>query len=319
MLSLLRCSGAGRLGAIPIELTRHVLAPRVRGCSGVPHAVEHVLERARCASRDLGHDPSALYEPWLPVDWCQQSFVLMQGALGDGALAVVACACLLRVATFPWNLRALQRQCDRIVLFPVYLGLARGIEDAKKRRDAPSTSTHMAAQADAELATLTAKYEDFIRSTMFSPLQGMGYQLTCVMPAYLLSYFALRGVMLHPDSFRSFVVAPTLWVDSLVLSDPCGVLPVVSALSVLANAELNSQHAPDQDEEAVMYMRFAIRGAMLAFVPLTAMLPSGMLVFMATNATYTAVVTWLFRRYRWVPAKVESRWLKDAGAVARDK
>merc|ERR1711957_680542 len=103
--------------------------------------------------------------------------------------------------------------------------------------------------------------------------------------------------MAHPDAFRSFVVEPSLWLDSLVLADPYGILPVISACAVLLNAEINTPPPREGGEDNAVYFRFVIRGAVLAFVPLTSMLSSSMLMFMATNATFTALATMIYRRF----------------------
>merc|ERR1712087_269082 len=124
-------------------------------------------------------------------------------------------------------------------------------------------------------------------------------------------YATIRGILVHPDAFRGFVSAPALWLDSIVLPDPLGVLPVVSALSVLANVEINGPKTSGEGAEIEnnLYMKLVIRGASLTFVPITACLPSGLLVFMATNAAYTAIIMCAFRRYWWVRPKIEQHWL----------
>ena len=69
-------------------------------------SVEHILERARAQSRDLGFDPLQVYEPWLPTDVCQQGIMALHGLAGDSAFAVIAAALLFRAATWPLNARA---------------------------------------------------------------------------------------------------------------------------------------------------------------------------------------------------------------------
>merc|ERR1719213_1616492 len=99
------------------------------------------------------------------------------------------------------------------------------------------------------------------------------------MPMYILFYCSVRGMIAHPVTFSSFAVDPSLWMDSLLLADPLGIMPVVSACAVLLNAEINSPPPREGQEENALYFRYVIRGAVLAFVPLTSMLSSSMLVF----------------------------------------
>jgi len=272
-----------------------------------------VLEQAREAARDLGFEPAEAYDPFFSLDVWQQALMALQGFFGDSTLAVVAGTLLLRVLTWPWNRKALQRQCDRLELLPIYASLVRVRE--KHRRAAshaaeqnPKESATVR-QAEAGLARAEKKLEEFQKETCFNPLQGMGYQWLCVVPLSVHGYLALRGMMAHPDFFQDFVITPTLWLDSLVLTDPYGALPVASALTLLANMELNSPPTQaGEDEETALYMRFAYRGAVLTFVPVTALLPSAALVFITTNAAYTAVVTWAFRSYAWEKPRLDGKW-----------
>lgn len=276
----------------------------------------------------LGFRPTEVYEPWLPTDVCQQGIVALQSLTGDSALAILAAALIVRLATWPLNVRALQRQCDRIDLLPVYMALAKELQEAKKMQGGLAATAAAGAltradsggvgaaevakaaeRAQADIERVTVQITDFQKTFQFNPLQGMGYQVFCLMPMYILFYCSVRGIMAHPDAFRNFVVEPSMWLDSLVLADPLGIMPVVSACSVLLNVEMNSPPPRDGQEDTALYFRFVIRGAVLAFVPLTSMLSSSMLVFMATNAAYTAIVTFVFRKYFWVPPRIEPRWL----------
>lgn len=299
-------------------------------------SAEALLEKARQQALDLGFDPGEVYMPWLPVDAFQQALIGLHGFLGDSALTMVVMALLLRLSTWPLNVRALQRQCDRVELMPVFMDIMKAIELAKRRRGGANQEiaavveaagsqpisessvaerARAASEAEADIQRLSKQLHDFNESTRFSPLQGMGYQFFCVLPMFLMTLVSLRGMIAHPDAFRSFVVDSPLWLDSLVLADPMGAMPIVSALAVLMNAEINGPPEREGQEENTQYFRLVIRGACLTFVPFTSMLSSGMLVFMATNATYTALATWIFRRYWWTPPRIEPRWIVKAKTI----
>merc|ERR1712085_116439 len=166
-----------------------------------------------------------------------------------------------------------------------------------------------AARTEMEIQVLSKTMGDFTDTTNFNPLQGMGYQFLCLMPLYFWGYFTLRGIVAHPDMFRAFVVEPSLWLDSLVLADPLGMLPAISACAVMLNMELNSPPKTPGNEENSEYMKLVVRGAALTFAPVTTLLPSAMLVFMATNATYTAAAMWAYRRFCWTAPEIKSGWL----------
>eukprot|EP00747_Dinoflagellata_sp_TGD_P016871 gnl/TRDRNA2_/TRDRNA2_125430_c0_seq1.p1 gnl/TRDRNA2_/TRDRNA2_125430_c0~~gnl/TRDRNA2_/TRDRNA2_125430_c0_seq1.p1 ORF type:complete len:406 (-),score=76.33 gnl/TRDRNA2_/TRDRNA2_125430_c0_seq1:62-1279(-) len=292
----------------PAPVLAQELAPSIL-CRHASASTESVLQQARNAARDLGVDPAEVYEPWWHIDAVQQALLALHGMLGDPGLVVVSCALLLRIGTWPLNRRSLQRSCDRLELAPIYMALSKATVSAKQRQGGKGGGGAAAAEkAEADLKRLHEQAADFLKHTHFSPLQGMGYQFLVVAPTYMLIYFALRGIIGHPDSFRGIVTDPTLWIDSLVLTDPYGVLPVLSAVAVLANAEVNSPKPQEGQEENAMYFRFVIRGACLAFVPVTSTLPAGMLLFMAANASYTALVTYIYRKYLWVAPRVDPRW-----------
>eukprot|EP00930_Biecheleria_cincta_P007044 TRINITY_DN108187_c0_g1_i1.p2 TRINITY_DN108187_c0_g1~~TRINITY_DN108187_c0_g1_i1.p2 ORF type:complete len:106 (-),score=7.93 TRINITY_DN108187_c0_g1_i1:69-386(-) len=100
-----------------------------------------------------------------------------------------------------------------------------------------------------------------------------------------------------------------MWLDSLVLPDPLGVLPVLSALAVLSNAELNANPPQPGQERDAEYFKLVIRGATLAFVPITAGLPAAIFLFIATNGLYTSLLTWVYRRYWWVGPRIDPKWI----------
>lgn len=283
-------------------------------------SAEAVLDQARVSSTDLGFDPSELYEPWMPVDLGQQLLLNLHGLVGSSGLAVAAAALLLRLATLPWNQRALQLSCDRLVLAPYYMDIAKALQKAQAERIRLSRG-HIHAASHAEKTVLAevacqkyaAMMETFSKEAKFAPTQGLGYQFGVLMPCYIAGYFTLRGIVAHPDTFRSFVVEPAFWLDSLVLPDPVGLLPAISGALVLINLEVNSPVARPGQEDNALYMRLVVRGAALAFAPVTTLLPSAILVFMATNAAYTATITWAFKRFLWKRPEIKPHWvLSDA-------
>ena len=265
-----------------------------RGFAAAPRtgAEEEVLRALRAAAADAGANPLDLYQPWLLMDVLQQSLVLLHSATGDAGAAVVAAALLTRLVTAPWNLTSLRRRCDALVLMPVYMELAKSYSEAQARRGGLGGESTLggaagaakAEKAEADLQKATERFQAFTQETGFHPVQGLGYQVGVVLPIGLTYFGALYGIMNHPDSFRSFVTSPSLWLDSLVLPDPYGVLPCLSALALLANAELNANPPQPGQEDTAEYFRMVMRGALLTWVPWTASsLPAATFLFIATN------------------------------------
>lgn len=212
-------------------------------------------------------------------------------------MAVVAAALMVRGTTAPWNVASLQRILDRQAFLPAFTELSKAMGMAQKNKD------------ERRLEELKSKLTDFHHRTRFSPFQGMSYMFCCQLPQFALAFAAVRGMLVHPDLFRALAETKTLWLDSLLLPDPYCILPVISALGVLGNAELNAPAQPkDAPPENEAYFRFVIRGASLLFVPATSLLPSALLLFIATNTMYTAAAMYAFRRFIWQPPKIEKRW-----------
>eukprot|EP00929_Paragymnodinium_shiwhaense_P106012 TRINITY_DN71103_c0_g1_i1.p1 TRINITY_DN71103_c0_g1~~TRINITY_DN71103_c0_g1_i1.p1 ORF type:complete len:488 (+),score=107.28 TRINITY_DN71103_c0_g1_i1:71-1534(+) len=267
------------------------------------------MERARQQAADMGYASYDVYEPYLPIDLGQQAFLALHNLAGDGCLAVVAAALFLRVVTWPLNKRALKRQCDKITLMPTYVNLTKALQNAKARQGgAGGGGPRGAEQAEIDIALINKKLQDFAQTMQFNPMQGMGYQFLFMLPLHVLSYFCLRGIIAHPDSFRSLVNSPTLWLDSITFCDPYGILPVMSAAAMLLNSEINTPPPQPGQEDTAVYVKFAIRGAVLTWIPLQALLPAAMVVFIGTNATYTALSMYIYKRYTWQPPTVDSRW-----------
>merc|ERR1712137_441956 len=112
--------------------------------------------------------------------------------------------------TWKFNRASLQKLADKVVLAPVFAELVKRFQHAKQRQG-KGTAREVEA-TEAELASLGTRYTEFMQKTSFNPFQGMGYQFGCVIPAVFSCALAMRGVAMHPDSFRSFVTAPTLWL-----------------------------------------------------------------------------------------------------------
>lgn len=307
-MALLRRNEVVALAGVDGGLCRTPWATRRFASFGrQPMNAEETLETAREAAIALGYSPFEVYQPWILVDTWQQCLLALHSTLGDGGLAVSVAAVLLRLATLPWNLRSIQKSCDRMELAPVYMDLAKALNLRQRKRG--GTDPSEAAKTEMEIHHLSAAMKDMYDETKFTPLQGMGYQFLCLFPMYITGYFTLRGIVAHPDMFRGFVVEPTMWLDSLVLADPLGLLPAVSACAVLLNVELNSPPTRPGQEENSEYMKLVVRGAALTFAPVTTLLPSAILVFMATNATYTAAVMYIYKRHFWTAPEVKPQWL----------
>ncbi len=134
------------------------------------------------------------------------------------------------------------------------------------------------------------------RGVSGNPLQGFGYMLMLQAPWSMISLFGIRGMSQHPDLFPSFIIdSPMAWCPSLALSDPLGVVPLLSAAMVaLSSTQLpkgtSSAPGPSISDRDRLYISYAVRGACFTFLPLAISLPVGVYIFFIFNTCISRLV-----------------------------
>mmetsp|Transcript_12483 Transcript_12483/g.37649 ORF Transcript_12483/g.37649 Transcript_12483/m.37649 type:complete len:244 (+) Transcript_12483:1-732(+) len=123
---------------------------------------------------------------------------------------------------------------------------------------------------------------------------------------------AMRGFANHPDLFRGFAMEAPLWLDSLAMADPYGLMPVLTSAIMLTNIEIfgsvDTEVAAAQplvenkESENVAgqgtfekYRKWIVRGTSLLFIPMTWNFPAGVFIFMSTNMIATTLQNQLLK------------------------
>ena len=137
-----------------------------------------------------------------------------------------------------------------------------------------------------------------------NPFQGFGYFLLVHMPWVTTTLFALRGMSTQPELFSNFISdSRFLWCESMALSDPYGILPVLSSSLILlspSNPRVSVDKQPRFSVDPV-YLKYAFRGACFTFVPFAMHLPAGIVTFFIFNTVFNRLVSYFIRRSVWKP------------------
>jgi len=255
-----------------------------------------LLERCMDAAVSRGVDVTAEYTPWIPVDLMQTLLVDVHEAAGCSWFMAIVFACLgIRVLTLPVSIAALRSGREKAVIQPQFSSLM------EKQRQLTAEGEQEKLQAvQKQLQEFTNKHGKFF---MF---KGMSNLVFFQMPLYITAFAAMRGFAGHPDLFPGFAMEAPLWLESLALPDPHGFLPLFTAAIMLTNAEIfgsiDTEMAGTQDlakavgggqdsmqSAMTQYQPWLMRGAAIAFVPMTWSFPAGVFVFMSTNLLSSTV------------------------------
>ncbi|EEQ97190.1 cytochrome oxidase biogenesis protein, putative [Perkinsus marinus ATCC 50983] len=154
-----------------------------------------------------------------------------------------------------------------------------------------------------QLIRAQTKYSQFIKEhgsmVTMKGMMGMFVQI----PIFTTAFLSMRQMSNHPHIFKGFPMETPLWLDSLALSDPIIVLPVLASALLLTNIEffgsLDSAQAaeagdrPDTknklgiDQKTMQkYSRHGFRALCVIALPATMYLPAGLFVYTCTNALW---------------------------------
>jgi len=270
----------------------------VVAAAGYPEGspAEALLARCLEAAVSRGVDVTAPYEPWLPVDLMQTLLVDIHEATGCSWFAAIMLAVLgIRIVTLPISVAAVRAGREKAVIQPKFEALMQ-----KQKSMSISSNQEQAARVEKELGQFTQKHGRFFM------LKGTGNLILFQMPLYMTAFASMRGFANHPDLFRGFAMESPLWLDSLALSDPYALLPLLTAAMFVTNTELFgsidtevAQAAPTVSESTSSqvtgestfkkYQKWIMRGSAVFFVPMTWNFPAGVFVFMSTNTVLSSL------------------------------
>jgi len=148
-----------------------------------------------------------------------------------------------------------------------------------------------------------------------NPLGGC-LPLVVQMPVFITMFYVIRGFGAeHP----SFTEGGILWFQNLAVQDPTYILPVLSAVTLLAASEITSKNVDPQQ-------RWLMRVLPVAFIAFTYYFPAGLFVYWITSNLVTLVQNYLIYNHgpgRRSPIAAggdgQPSAKRDAGAVSLKK
>ena len=261
-----------------------------------------ILDNVRRQAEFFGVEPSAVYDPALPVEGFQTAVLYVHDTLThDWGLALLSLAAVFRVLTFPLYASSLLKGKRR----------AEAARDLTDLRDMAKEAVLLRDQTLVQ--NIDKEYKQRMRAYGLSgnPLQGFGYLFCAQLPWVTTMLFSLRGMATQHSVFHSFAVdSKFLWCESLALADPYGFLPLISSTGIvlsslrggntLAEDRARARSLSRRDES---YVRYAIKGACFTFLPFAMQLPAGMLIFFIFNTAFNRLATPLIHKCMWKPIK----------------
>ena len=115
-----------------------------------------------------------------------------------------------------------------------------------------------------------------------NPLGGC-LPLLVQMPIFITMFYVIRGFGAeHP----SFTEGGILWFQNLAVQDPTYILPILSAVTLLAASEITSKNIDPQQ-------RWLMRALPVVFIAFTYYFPAGLFVYWITSNLVTLVQNYL--------------------------
>ncbi len=148
-----------------------------------------------------------------------------------------------------------------------------------------------------EMDKLRAKYKDnrqkqqeelmkLYQERQVNPLGGC-LPLLVQMPIFITMFYVIRGFGVeHPD----FVRGGILWFQDLTKADPFYVLPIVSAVTMLAASEITAKNLEPQQ-------RWMMRILPVVFTVFLLTFPAGLFMYWITSNLVTLVQNYLIYNY----------------------
>lgn len=250
-----------------------------------------ILAEAKEQALILGVDPNEAYNPAMLVESFQNSAVYAHDDLGFSWPASLLCI----AASF------------RGLTLPLYIG---SVRKGQRRAQAAHELAEIRALAkeavllrDKDLVdAVDREYKQRMSTYGISanPLQGFGYVVFAQIPWFVTTFLAIRGMSTQLDIFNSFICDSSfLWCESLALSDPYGILPLLSTSLIYASSGHGRMNAQDTTKPAIdpIYLKYALRGACFTFLPFAMHLSSGLFIFFIFNTVFNRLALLLVQAY----------------------
>ncbi|KAF4712224.1 Cytochrome c oxidase assembly protein cox18, mitochondrial [Perkinsus olseni] len=253
----------------------------------------NLMERCVDEAHARGAELASSYDPYLPVDLMQSLIITIHDYMpGHSWMAsIAAAATVVRIMVLPLLISSMRAGRVKQRIMPQLDALSAEMKEAEKKG------------SQQQLIRAQTKYSQFIKEhgsmVTMKGMMGMFVQI----PIFTTAFLAMRQMSNHPHIFKGFPMETPLWLDSLALSDPIIVLPVLASALLLTNIEffgsIDSAQAaeagdrPDTknklgiDQKTMQkYSRHGFRALCVIALPATMYLPAGLFVYTCTNAMW---------------------------------
>jgi YidC/Oxa1 family membrane protein insertase len=265
----------------------NVSTPQTEDISELPTSVEETLDKI-FQEQEIANAAAdtVAQETWTPV-WYNCADQAVHGlnavrdlsGLGYGESIVLATV-LVRLALFPLFVK-LQRNSARMA------HMQPEMQALKKKMDSLGSNVDQETQMKfgLQMRALMKKYDCNPFSSLLAPIVQI--------PVFMGMFFGLRKMPQYfgPDMSNEGI----LWFHDLTAYDPYYVLPVASAMTMLASVEMNKAQMVATNPGHGQFLVNAFRSMSIVMVPAIATFPASLNLYWLVNNTFTAVQAWLFQ------------------------
>jgi YidC/Oxa1 family membrane protein insertase len=233
------------------------------------------------------------------IEFLERVFAPLTGALG-WALEYV------HAQGAPWWLSiAILTVVVRTILFPLTI---RQVKSMRAMQDLKPDMDRIRAQYKDNRQRQQEEIMKLYQERQVNPF-GSCFPLLVQMPIFIGMFYVIRG---FGDTHPSFTSGGILWFQDLSAYDPFYILPVLSALTMLAASEITSKHIDPQQ-------RWIMRILPVVFTIFLLTFPAGLFMYWITSNLVTLVQNYVIYNYgpgKKVPAATEDG---SGSAKAEDK
>src|ERR671920_1258277 len=211
------------------------------------------------------------------IDFLERVFAPLTSALG-WALEYV------HAQGAPWWLSiALLTIVVRTILFPLTI---RQVKSMRAMQDLKPDMDRIRAQYRDNRQRQQEEIMKLYQERQVNPF-GSCFPLLVQMPIFITMFYVIRG---FGDTHPSFTSGGILWFQDLSARDPVYVLPVLSALTMLAASEITSKHIDPQQ-------RWMMRVLPVVFTIFLLNFPAGLFMYWIPSNLVTLVQNYVIYNY----------------------
>ena len=211
------------------------------------------------------------------IEFLERVFAPLTGALG-WALEYV------HAQGAPWWLSiAILTVVVRTILFPLTI---RQVKSMRAMQDLKPDMDRIRAQYRDNRQRQQEEIMKLYQERQVNPF-GSCFPLLIQMPIFIGMFYVIRG---FGDTHPSFTSGGILWFQDLSAYDPFYILPVLSALTMLAASEITSKHIDPQQ-------RWIMRTLPVVFTIFLLTFPAGLFMYWITSNLVTLVQNYVIYNY----------------------